>query len=63
MDFLHTDILLTLVFLLGALVIAAIPAGLMLICRPLEHQFEWEKRLQGDNGQNGDIKQQTDPGK
>ncbi len=22
--------------------------GMALICRPLDHQYEWEKRLQGD---------------
>lgn len=44
-------------FFIGAAVfisfiVGIVIAGMLLICRPLDHQFEWEKRIHGLNAEN-----------
>lgn len=47
------DLLITALAILVGIAVAVIPVlGLMLICRPLDHQFEWEKIMQGLNSKN-----------
>ena len=53
-----TDWLITIVGILLGLFVGMIPVlGLMLICRPLDHQFEWEKEMQGLNSKNRAIEE------
>jgi hypothetical protein len=50
------DWLIAVLGILVGLCVSSIPAlGLMLICRPIDHQFEWEKRMQGLNSKNREI--------
>lgn len=47
----------TIMFFIGAAVfisfiVGIVIAGMLLICRPLDHQFKWEKKMQGLNAKN-----------
>jgi hypothetical protein len=37
-----------LVIIVMVFVCVVVSGGLTLICRPLDHQYEWEKKLQGE---------------